>query len=38
VPEADEPATPAPELPPIRIEAFAEIDALDTREKLKRFT
>jgi len=28
----------APELPPIRREAFAEIDALDTREKLKRFT
>ena len=32
------PAVPAPEPPPVRIEAFAEIDALDTREKLKRFT
>jgi hypothetical protein len=32
------PAVSAPEPPPVRIEAFAEIDALDTREKLKRFT
>jgi chemotaxis regulatin CheY-phosphate phosphatase CheZ len=27
-----------PEKPPIRIEAFAEMDALDTMEKLRRFT
>jgi chemotaxis regulatin CheY-phosphate phosphatase CheZ len=28
----------APERPPVRLEAFAAIDTLDTREKLKRFT
>jgi chemotaxis regulatin CheY-phosphate phosphatase CheZ len=36
--EGDEPFAAIPELPAIRVDAFAEIDALDTYEKLKRFT
>jgi chemotaxis regulatin CheY-phosphate phosphatase CheZ len=34
--ESEEP--PTPEVPPLRLEAFAAIDALGTREKLERFT